>query len=153
MKTRGGPVRVLLDSGVKGNAIWQIGIKDFANSKPYSDLAASEGIRVVGSSDVRHRGMGRVVSESLDALGGRAVYVDFDLDVIDRALAPGAPAAQPAGLFPADLLEAAFICGAHPSVKAIDLVEVDPERDVAGSTVRLAALLLLSFLAGLAGRA
>lgn len=153
-QSNGSPVRVLLDSGVKGSAIWQIGIKDFANSKPYSDLAASEGIRVVGLSDVRQRGIGSVASEALDALGGRAgVYVDFDLDVIDRALAPGAPAAQPGGLFPADLLEAALICGAHPAVKAIDLVEVDPERDVAGSTVRLAALLLLSFLAGLAGRA
>ncbi len=151
--SNGSPVRVLIDSGVKGDAIWQIGIKDFANSKAYSELAESEGIHVVGSTNVRSDGIGPAVREALDDLGDRAgIYIDFDLDVVDRALAPGAPAAQPGGLFPADLLEAAFICGTHRQVRAIDLVEVDPERDVAGSTVRLAALVLLSFLAGVAGR-
>jgi arginase family enzyme len=44
------------------------------------------------------------------------------------------------------------MCGAHPDVLAIDLVEVDPERDVADATVLATASFLLAFASGLARR-
>lgn len=151
--SNGSPIRVLLDEGVEGAHIWQLGIKDFANSEAYSALALKEGINVIRADEVKERGMRDVFESALVDLGSLpAVYVDFDIDVVERALAPGAPAAQPGGLAPSDLIQAAFIAGKHPSVTAIDIVEVDPERDVADATVRLAALILLSFAAGLTKR-
>jgi formiminoglutamase len=151
--SNGSPIRVLLDEGVEGSHIWQLGIKDFANSEVYSALALKEGINVIRTHDAKQRGMRDVMESVLSDLESLpAVYVDFDIDVVERALAPGAPAAQPGGLLPSDLTEAAFIAGKHPSVVAIDIVEVDPERDVADATVRLAALILLSFAAGLTKR-
>jgi formiminoglutamase len=151
--SNGSPIRVLLDEGLKGNRIWQIGIKDFANSETYSALALKEGINVVRSGEVKRRGIAPVFENALSSLDSLpAVYVDFDVDVVERALAPAAPGAQPGGLQPSDLMAAAFLAGKHPSVMAIDIVEVDPERDVADATVRLAALILLAFAAGLTKR-
>jgi formiminoglutamase len=151
--SNGSPVRVLLDAGVEGRRVWQIGIRDLANSKVYSDLADKEGITVVKSSQVKSEGLGAVLGRALSALSGtNGIYVDVDLDVVERAFAPAAPAAQPDGLQPNEVAEAAFVAGAHPSVRSLDIVEVDPERDIAGATVRLAALVLLSFLAGVATR-
>jgi arginase family enzyme len=90
----------------------------------------------------------------LDELAGRcaAVYVDIDLDVLDRAFAPGCPGSRPGGASPRQVFEAAFAAGAHPAVRAIDIVEVDPVADVASITVDAAALTLLNAAAGYATR-
>lgn len=151
--SNGSPVRVLLDEGVDPGRVWQIGIAGFVNSLAYSDHAAQRGIRVVGVSDVKRYGIRTHVENALAELSAAVgIYVDIDVDSVERALAPGAPAAQPGGLMPEDLTTAAFICGSDPNVMALDIVEVDPSRDVADSTVRLAALILLNFLAGVASR-
>jgi arginase family enzyme len=42
--------------------------------------------------------------------------------------------------------------GRHPKVRAVDLVEVDPTRDVADMTALTAAACLLAFAAGLTAR-
>src|SRR5215471_18965564 len=76
------------------------------------------------------------------------IYVDLDLDVLDRSFAPATPGSRPGGMQPSDLLEAARCCGKHPKVRAIDLVEIDPEKDVANVTVLMAASCFLAFAAG-----
>jgi arginase family enzyme len=47
------------------------------------------------------------------------------------------------------LRTAARLCGANPKVLIADLVEMDPERDVAGVTVYAACMCLLAFASGL----
>ena len=74
------------------------------------------------------------------------------MDVLDRAYAPGAPAAMPGGLLPHELEKAAFLLGREKRVAGIDITEVDPERDVAEMTVRAACAVLLSFCTGVASR-
>ncbi|HEX9890470.1 MAG TPA: agmatinase family protein [Actinomycetota bacterium] len=150
----GNPVRALLEDGLPGGNVWQIGIQPFANSPAYAAVAREHGINVVTVDEVRTRGIGTVTSVVLDDLATRtdAIYVDLDLDVLDRAFAPACPGARPGGLMPAELFEAARLAGAHPKVRAVDIVEVDPTRDVADVTVLAAARCLLSFAAGLAAR-
>lgn len=150
--SNGSPVRVLLDHGLQGGRIWQIGIKDFANSREYDRVAREAGIEVVALPEVREQGVGGFVEQALGALSPGPIYVDLDVDVVDRALAPGAPAAQPGGLHPSQLAYAAFLAGSHPAVVAADIVEVDPTRDSGDTTARLCALVALSFLAGVARR-
>lgn len=151
--TNGSVVRVLNDRGVSGDRIWQVGIRDFANSREYSEYATSIGITVVKAEAARRHGLATYVRRALAELSASdGIYVDIDVDAVERALAPGAPAALPGGFAPADLIDAAFMVGAHPKVVACDIVEVDPERDVAESTVRLAAMIALAFFAGVATR-
>jgi formiminoglutamase len=150
----GNPVRALLDDGLPGGNIVQVGIQPFANSEAYAEVAGGAGISVVTASEARARGMDRVVGEVLHELGPRvdAVYVDLDVDVLDRAFAPASPGSRPGGLTPAEVQTAVRLAGAHPRVRAMDIVEVDPERDVADVTVLAAASFLLCFAAGLASR-
>ena len=153
--SNGSPIRALLDDGIEGDNIWQLGIQPFANSPAYAAVAREHGIHVVTADDVRARTIAACMTEALDDLAGRvdAIYVDLDVDVLDRTFAPACPGARPGGLMPHELFEAARLAGAHPMVRAADIVEVDPTRDVADVTVLAAARCLLSFAAGLASRA
>ena len=152
--TNGNPVRALLSDGMPGSQIFQIGIAPFANSHAYFDVARDAGIKVIPTAQVHTRGIEEVIDEALDALSQEveAIYVDVDMDVLDRAFAPATPGSRPGGLTPGDLRTAARLCGAHPKVKVMDLVEIDPTKDVADVTVLAAGLCLLSFTSGLLGR-
>jgi formiminoglutamase len=152
--TNGNPVRALLADGLPGARIVQIGIQPFANSRAYYDVARAAGITIVPVNELRARGVEAVVTNALDRLAKQAktIYVDLDLDVLDRAFAPATPGSRPGGITPAELRAAARLCGMHPQVRALDLVEVDPTRDVADVTVFATAACLLSFASGLLAR-
>jgi formiminoglutamase len=152
--TNGNPVRALLDAGLPGRNIVQVGIQPFANSPVYAATATEAGITVITAAEARSRGVDRVVSEVLRELASRveAIYVDLDVDVLDRAFAPACPGSRPGGLFPAEIQAAARVAGSHPKVRALDIVEVDPAIDVADITLLSAASFLLCFASGLASR-
>ncbi len=144
--SNGNPIRALLADGFPGGQIVQVGIQSFANSRAYADVARQSGITFITLEQVRLRGIENVTAEALTQLSNSAdfIYVDFDLDVLDRTFAPAASGSRPGGLAPWELRRAARLCGLHPRVRAIDLVEIDPTRDVADATVasrgRLSAL-------------
>ena len=152
--TNGNPVRALLKDGLPGANIVQAGIQAFANSQAYADVARAAGITVVGADCIQERGIDAVAGEALGYLESRcsAIYVDLDLDVLDRAFAPGTPGSRPGGLAPWQIRRAARACGLCPKVRVMDLVEIDPERDPDGLTSLAAAACLLAFSSGLAAR-
>jgi len=152
--TNGNPVRALLADGLPGSQIVQIGIQPFANSRRYLDVAREAGIKVISVAEVRAMGIETAVSEALDRLDQdvEAIYVDLDLDVLDRAFAPATPGSRPGGLTPAEVRTAARLCGSHAKVRVLDLVEIDPAKDIGDATVFAAGLALLSFASGLLGR-
>lgn len=152
--TNGNPVRALLNDGLPGDQIFQIGIQPFANSEAYARVARVEGIHVVTADCVVERGVVAVLREALEYLGQRVerIYVDLDLDVLDRVYAPAAPGSRPGGLTPLLVRKAAQICGTYPKVRILDVVELDPTRDVADATSLAAAACLLEFASGVLGR-
>jgi arginase family enzyme len=152
--TNGTPVRGLVDDGLPGRHVVQVGIGTLTNSRAYRTWCDEQGIQVVTASQARRRGVGRVVREALDGLAARcgAVYVDLDVDVVDAAFVPGCPGARPGGLMPWELLDAAAEAGRHAAVVAVDVTEVDAAADERGRTVDLAAACLLRAAAGLASR-
>jgi formiminoglutamase len=132
-----------------------VGIADWANSKSYADEAHARGVTVLTRGDVEGRGIEACMGQALAVAGegGGPVYVDLDLDVCDRAVAPACPASLPGGLSAAQAMQAAFLAGRDPRVRAIDITEVDATNDAPDErTVRLAALCLLEAAAGLALR-
>ena len=153
--SNGSPVRQLLEAGLEGRHVVQMGLADFSNSPAYAARAAQAGITTWSRDEVRARGVVAAMETALALAGadGRAVYIDVDLDVADRAVVPGCPAAAPGGLS-ADELRQMVRAGARDSrVRAIDFTEVDVGRDSADErTVRLVALLVLEALAGVGGR-
>ena len=152
--TNGNPVRGLVLDGLPGRHIVQVGIAELTNSMAYRRWCDARGITVVSASTARRAGVGDLVRHELDRLAALCdvLYVDLDVDVVDRAAVPGCPGARPGGLAPWELLDAAVEAGRHPAVRAVDVVEVDASADPTGVTVDLAAMCLLSAAAGLAAR-
>lgn len=152
--SNGTPIRALIDAGLPGYHVTQVGIHSFANSRSNRSWAEDQGIRVVTMRDVEERGLERTVHHALDDLANRcdAIYVDVDLDVLDRAFAPGCPGARPGGMTSRQLATVARLAGTHPSVVAADFVEVDVTRDVAKTTVMAMATTFLAFASGVASR-
>ena len=153
--SNGSPVRELIEAGLSGARVVQVGIADFANSADYARRAADYGITVVHRDELHARPMADVMAEALElaSAGGGPVHVDLDVDVCDRSVAPACPAALPGGISAHELRAAARAAGRHPAVESIDLTEVDAARDTPDArTIRLVALCVLEAAAGLAER-
>jgi formiminoglutamase len=151
----GTPVRELIEGGLPGKRVAQVGIHPLGNAFEHAHWALAQGIHVHDVDEVRRDGIAVVVERALDELrvsGAQALYVDLDVDVVDRAFAPACPASLPGGLFPADLIEAARLLGRQPDVAIVDLCEVDARADVAGITVRLMAATFTALCGGVAVR-
>ena len=149
--SNGSPVWRLIQAGLPGKNIVQIGISDFANSKEYSTRAKEAGIFVITRAQLRNKSIQDAMKQAFAHLGRNVdhIYVDLDVDVCDRSVAPACPAATPGGISADELRQAAFLAGADYKVRAVDITEIDPKRDSKDErTVRLAALLVLEIAAG-----
>lgn len=154
-RSNGTPVRDLIEAGLPGEQIVQVGIADWADSRSYATEAHARGVTVIGRGEVANRGIERCMREAFEiaAAGGGGLYVDLDLDVCDRAVAPACPGSLPGGLSATEILQAAFLAGHEPRVRVVDIAEVDATRDAADErTVSLAASCVLEIAAGLALR-
>lgn len=153
--SNGSPIRQIVEAGVKGARIVQIGIADFANSADYSARARDLGITVISRASMRRRAMRDVIAEALEIAGsGNAgIYVDVDVDVCDRSVAPGCSASLPGGLSADELREGVYLVARDSRVRALDITEVDATADAPDQrTVCLAALCVLEAAAGFASR-
>ena len=149
----GNPVRALLNDGMMGRHIVQIGIQSFANSAEYAAVAREHGITYVTVEQLYRDGVERTLRTAFEELRDLdAIYFDLDIDVLDRAFAPATPGARPGGIQPWQLREIAYTCGTHYNIVAMDIVEIDPERDVADITLLAAGACILSFASGLLER-
>ena len=153
--SNGSPIRRLIDAGLPGSNIVQIGIADFSNSAPYAARAHEAGITVVTRAELRGADLAAVAAHALAIAGanGRPVFVDIDVDVCDRAEVPGCPSAAPGGISADELRQLAFALTSDPRVVGADIAEIDATADAPdGRTCRLAALLILEIAAGIASR-
>lgn len=152
--TNGNPIAALLEDGLPGERISQVGLAPFANSRRMHERALTAGISVRIARDCRVRGTVAVVVEELARLSAlcEAIYVDFDIDVIDRAQFPAAPGARPGGMAAQDFFDATRMIAAHPKVRAVDLTELDPSLDVGDIGALTAARWFAELLAGFATR-
>lgn len=149
----GSPVRGLVEDGVSGHHVFQLGIGRFTNSGPYARWCEQEQVRSITARDIHEHGITWAVRQVIGHLPHvRTIHVDLDIDVLDQAFAPACPGARPGGLTPDQLYTAAALLGAEPRVRSVDLVEVDPTTDVGGRTVMATAMTLLAVASGVASR-
>jgi arginase family enzyme len=149
----GNPVRCLIEDGLPGWNICQIGLAPFANTAEMHRDASAAGIAVFTAADCHARGILPVVEEALERLAHKELlFVDFDIDVIDRSQLPGAPGARPGGLPVRDFFAAARRLAAHPKVKLVDLTEFDPSLDLSDIAALTAGRWVCEILAGFAMR-
>lgn len=130
--TNGNPIQALLDDGLDGRRISQLGLAPFANTKRAHEKAKAAGISVWTAWRCREVGLAAAVAQELERLSALVdvIYVDFDIDVIDRSQWPASPGARPGGVSAQDFFDATRVVGAHPKVKAVDLTEYDPSLEI-----------------------
>lgn len=148
--TNGNPIQALLQDGLPGAHIAQIGLLPFANTKKAHGKAKAAGIYVASAAACRAEGLAAIAANALERLAARCdrIFVDFDIDVIERGHMPGAPGARPGGLPPQEFFNATRLICAHPKVRCVDLTEFDPSLDVAAISALTAARWACEALAG-----
>ena len=154
-QSNGSPIWRLIQAGLPGKNTVQIGISDFANSAAYSKRAEDNGITVINREMMRSQSIEKILTDALAIAGanGREIYVDVDVDVCDRSVAPACPASIPGGITADELRNAVRLVAKDHRVRAIDITEIDAALDTPDQrTIRLAALLVLEAAAGVASR-
>ena len=145
----GNPVRALIEDGLPGRNIAQVGLASFANSGTMHRDALAAGNLVVTAGEVRRGGIAAAIERALAHVAHcQAIVVDCDIDVIDRSQFPGAPGARPGGMAVADFFAAVRRLAAEPKVRLIDLTEWDPPLDPTDLSALTAGRWLAEVLAG-----
>ena len=148
--TNGNPMQALLEEGLPGAHVAQIGLLPFANTRKAHDKAKAAGIYVATAAACRAQGLAAIAENALERLASRCdvIHVDFDIDVVERSAMPGAPGARPGGVSAQDFFDATRLICAHPKVRCVDLTEFDPSLDVAAISALTAARWACEVLAG-----
>jgi len=151
--SNGNPVRALIEDGLPGANIAQVGLASFANSADMHRDAIEAGNCVVTIGDVRIHGLDAAISRALDHVAHcDALVIDCDIDVIDRSQLPGAPGARPGGMAVVDFFTAVRRLASDPRVRVIDLTEWDPPLDPTDLSALTAARWVAECLAGYEAR-
>jgi formiminoglutamase len=152
--TNGNPIQALLDDGLDGRRISQVGLAPFANTRRAHEKAMAAGISVRTARQCREQGLAAVVAQELERLSSLCdlIHVDFDIDVIDRSQWPASPGARPGGVSAQDFFDAARVIGAHPKVRGLDLTEYDPSLEVGDLGGLTAGRWFCEILAGVQAR-
>ncbi len=159
----GMPYRALIeDNHLDPERFVEFGVGRWTNSRAHVEYVKNKGATLISVEQaLAHPSALNVTFDRISRGRSEHAFVSIDLDVIDGAQAPGVSAVCPMGL-PVELVaRLAWRAGAHPSVRHFDLMELSPAHDdygggdpqtSVGRTARVAALLVLQFLAGVQER-
>jgi formiminoglutamase len=152
--SNGTPFRGLLETGtILADDLVQVGIARFANDRSSHEYAESQFVRTIGLEELRRLGPEEAARSAHASLRGvDVVHLSVDIDVLDRAFAPGTVAALPGGLDPVTLGALVDAICTDARVSSMDVVEFDPERDVAGATALNVASVIMTAVASVARR-
>jgi agmatinase len=126
------------------SGLTQIGIRNVSSTARDGYEAAREmGSDILSVRQLRKMGVDAVL-ERIPA--GARYYVTIDIDGFDPSIAPGTGTPSHGGFTYYEGLELLDGLARRGTVAGVDLVEVAPDYDHAGSTSTLAAQLLLNFI-------
>jgi agmatinase len=128
----------------------QIGIGGWIGNHSGVKVADERDTTVITMFDVEELGVDRAMEIALEIAwkDAAAVYLSFDIDVVDPGYAPGTGTPEPGGMSPREALKAVRMAAAE-GLAGVDLVEIAPPYDVADTTSQLGARLIMDTLASL----
>lgn len=128
----------------------QIGIGGWAGSREGLKVAREREATVITVDDVDRYGVDRIIEYALEIAwhNAAAVWVSFDIDVVDPAYAPGTGTPVAGGLTPREVLR--MLRGfAAEGLVGMEVVEVAPPYDKADITALLGAQAIMEVLGAL----
>jgi arginase family enzyme len=85
------------------------------------------------------------IESIMEFSNGKELYISIDIDFIDPAFAPGTGCPESGGLSSNEFLYLIERMSKMKNLKAIDLVEINPKKDLNSLTVKLGADILSKF--------
>jgi agmatinase len=130
---------------------WHVGIRGFSSVPGVIARARGLGYGVVTTEDLLRRGFAQTMAEFRDSAAGRPVYLCWDMDIFDPAVAPGVCTPVWGGLSAREGIELLRAC-AGLNIVAIDFNTVSPPQDVGEQTAFLCAHMVMEAMLLLARR-
>lgn len=126
----------------------QIGLRGMGSSKKsdYND-AKAYGSVLISAREAHRIGVDAIVDKIPEA---ENYFLTIDIDGYDMSIAPGVASPYPGGLYYNQVSDIIRGIGRKGNIIGADLVEVAPQYDPTGSTVRLAALTIMNVLVEIA---
>ncbi len=118
------PFARILEKGLAQNLV-QVGIRAATGSQRAN--ASKHRVRMIEMKDIK---------DTLSLEFSNPLYISFDLDSLDPAFAPGVSHHEPGGLSTRQVL--AIIQGLKARIVGLDVVELNPSRDLSGITAAAA---------------
>jgi arginase family enzyme len=135
-------LRVLIEEGhLKKSNVIVVGLRKW-DIKEYEYLKRNK-IKFFSMKEIVSEGISEV-SEALmsAALNFGSLYVSLDIDVIDPAFAPGTGYLEPFGMTTQDLMFFLRRLSNLRNLRAFDLVELNPKKDINHITVKTGAMII-----------
>jgi len=140
-------IRAIEEGILNPKLMVSVGIKGPVNTAGEFDYARDHGVTVITGDQYRANGLSPA-KKVLESLAGTPTYFTFDIDVVDPVFAPGTGTPSVGGLTSAEALHLVRSFAPYkPKLVGADLVEVLPDRDVAGNTALLAAHIAFEIIA------
>jgi len=132
-------LRALVETGFPAENILLVGVR---NSDPGE-------ITFLSKNNVKSISMNKLLENLEDTCdtimefsNGKELYVSVDIDVIDPAFAPATGYPEPGGLTTRQFIYLIQRINKINNLRALDLVEINPDKDKTGLTVKLGAKIL-----------
>lgn len=128
-----------------------IGARNAFNSKDQVELAKNRHMRFYPMMEVLDRGIDDVMDEAVSRVwdGTDAQYLSVNLNILDSSAAPGVTFTESGGLNSRELIRVAKKISDRGHISVIDVTELCPMTDVAGSTSRTAVTIVQQIMAGI----
>jgi agmatinase len=103
-------------------------------------VGRKRGTTIITVGDVAHVGIEKIAEMALEIAwkGAKAVYLSFDIDVIDSCFSPGTGWPEPDGLLPREALGLVRLIS-QPGLAGMEIVECSPPYDWAEQTSLVSA--------------
>jgi agmatinase len=126
----------------------QIGIGGWQAPRAGVKVGRGRGTTIMTVGDVERVGIEKIAETALELAwqGAKAVYLSFDIDVIDSGFVPGTGWPEPGGLLPREALGLVKLVS-EGGISGIEVVECSPPYDWAEQTSLISARVILDSLA------
>lgn len=132
--------KLIEDKAVKKENVVLIGLRNW-DKEEYKYIIDNR-IKIYPMKNIAAEGITSICDAAMSvAKDWDALYLSIDIDAVDPAFAPGTGCIEPAGLTSRQLFYFIHRIKLLKNLNAIDIVEVNPGRDVDDMTSRLAAKL------------
>jgi len=136
-------LRALIESGFPAENILLVGIR---NSDPKElEFLSKNRIRSINLNQLLIN-IEDICDTIMEFSNGKELYLSLDIDVVDPVFAPATGYIEPGGLTSRQFIYLVQRMNKIKNLRAIDLVEINPEKDSTGMTVKLGAKILSEFI-------